>query len=44
MNFGKFIRVFTEGGTRSETDAIFDALVGYHKKDSDYDFWKGHIK
>jgi hypothetical protein len=44
MDFGKFIRIITEGGTRSEIDSIFDALVDYHKKNSNYDFWKEHIK
>lgn len=44
MDFDKFIRIVTEGGTRSEIYTIFDALVGYHKKNSDYGFWKEHIK
>jgi hypothetical protein len=44
MDFDKFIRIITEGGTRSEIDFIFDALVDYNKKNSDYDFWKEHIK
>ena len=44
MDFDKFIRIITEGGTRSEIDSIFDALVDYNKKNSDYDFWKEHLK
>lgn len=44
MKFSKFIRIVTEGGTRNEIYAIFDALVDYHKKNSNYDFWKEHIK
>lgn len=44
MKFCKFIRIVTEGGTRSEIFSIFDALVDYSKKSFDYDFWKEHIK
>ena len=43
MDFGKFVRIVTEGGTRSEICSIFDALVDYNEKNSDYDFWKEHI-
>lgn len=42
MDFGKFVRIVTEGGTCSEIYSIFDALLDYHKKNSDYDFWKEH--
>lgn len=44
MDFNRFIRIVTEGGTRSEIYSIFDALVDYNEKNSDYDFWKEHIK
>lgn len=44
MDLGKFVRIVTEGGTRSEIQSIFDALLDYNKKNSDYDFWKEHIK
>lgn len=44
MDFGKFIRIVTEGGTRSEILSIFDALVDYNERNSNYDFWKEHIK
>ena len=44
MDFDKFIRIVTEGGTRSEIDSIFDAILDYNKKKSNYDFWKEHIK
>lgn len=32
MGFDKFIRIVTEGGTRSEIYSIFDALLDYNKK------------
>lgn len=44
MDFGKFVRIVTEGGTRNEIYSIFDALVDYNKKNYDYDFWKEHLK
>ena len=44
MDFDKFIRIVTDGGTCSEIHSIFDALVDYNKKSFDYDFWKEHIK
>lgn len=44
MDFDKFIRIVTEGGTRSEIYSIFDALVYHNKKTVDYDFWKEHIR
>lgn len=44
MDFGKFIRIVTEGGTRSEIYSIFDALVDYSRKSVDYNFWKERIK
>lgn len=44
MDFDKFIRIVTEGGTRSEIYSIFDALVDRNKKSFDYNFWKEHIK
>ena len=43
MKFSKFIRVVTGGGTRSEIDSIFDALVDYHKRYDNNDFWKEHF-
>lgn len=44
MDFGKFIRIITEGGTCSEIYSIYDALLDFHKKYDNYDFWKEHIK
>lgn len=44
MDFDKFIRIVTEGGTCSEIYSIFDALVDYNEKNSNCDFWKEHIK
>jgi hypothetical protein len=44
MDFNKFIRIITEGGTLSEINTIFDALLDFHKKYDNYDFWKEHIK
>ena len=44
MDFGKFIRIITEGGTSSEIYSICDALLDFHKKNFDYDFWKEHVE
>ena len=44
MNFNKFIRIITEGGTRSEIDSICDTILDWHKKYDNYDFWEEHIK
>jgi len=43
MDFGKFIRIVTGGGTRSEIYSIYDALVDYHKRNDNIDFWKEHF-
>lgn len=43
MKFSKFIRIVTGGGTRSEIYSIYDALVDYHNRNDNIDFWKEHF-